>query len=179
MVSTLTPATFVIAFELNSPKNKKKRNFFLFSKKEMSLLWSLSPAGVFAAKSDTIGVPEISFKVCPLSGNRTARIWCRVNPARAAERGLPENVSATALLRLNKALPPYTAYGIAYVGVNKNGPAEPPLSSELWEILDALFTRAPAEDDAEEDEEEDAAAAVEIKVERPRRAAGPPDRFVP
>jgi hypothetical protein len=144
----------------------------------MSLLWSLSPAGVFAAKSDTIGVPAISFRVCSLSGNRTARIWCRVNPARADEQGLSENRSATALLRLNKALPPYTAYGAAYVGVEKNGMVEAPLLSDQRELYNALFPPVYGEGDGEE-EEEDEDAAVEIKVERPRRASGPPDRFVP
>jgi hypothetical protein len=41
-----------------------------------------------------------------------------------------------------------------------------------------LFVMAYGEED-EDDEEVAAAAAVEIKVERPRRASGPPDRFVP
>jgi hypothetical protein len=141
----------------------------------MSLLWSLSPAGALAAKNDTVDVLPISFKVCPLSGNRTARLWCRVNPALAAEQGLPENKAATALLRLNKALPPYTAYGTAYLGATKNGPVEEPLVSDLLDFED-LFVMALGEEEDEEDEED---AVVEIKAERPRRAAGPPDRFVP
>jgi hypothetical protein len=142
----------------------------------MSLLWSLFPTGGLVAKNDTVGVPTISFAVGPLAGNRTARIWCRVNPAIAAEQGLEENSPATALLRLNKALlPPYTAYGTAYVGANKNGRVEEPVDIEVWEI-DALFGWTLEEED---EEDEDAAAAAEIKVERPRRASGPPDRFVP
>lgn len=150
----------------------------------MSLLWSLFPTAGLVAKNDTVDVPEISFKVCPLTGNREARIWCHVNPAIAAEQGMEENTAATALLRMNKALPPYTAYGTAYVGANKTGRVEEPLDIELWEI-DALFAKTRGDE-----EDEDAAAAVEIKVllqverprrvvERPRRASGPPDRFVP
>lgn len=144
----------------------------------MSLLWSLSPGGALAAKNDTVDIPAISFKLASLSGNRMARIWCRVNPALAAERGQAENPEATALLRLNKALLPHTAYGTAYLGVQKNGPVGEPLVSDLLLDFEDLFVMAYGEED-EDDEEDAAAAAVEIKVERPRRASGPPDRFVP